>query len=414
MNRKIVKKVFIVICILTLTTKVYTVYADDVDNEEENISNYEDIEDVSTSNVKENLKINSNRYVVFDRNSKRVLYGKNENVKGAMASTTKIMTSIVVIENAKLDDIVTISKKASSVGGSRLKLNAGDKVSVKDLLYGLMLRSGNDAAIALAEHVGGDVNSFIVFMNEKAKKLGLLNTHFVTPHGLDNEEHYTTAVELARITDYALENELFRTIVGTNTTDIHINGQTREIRNTNELLGVLDGVVGVKTGFTNKAGRCLVTETKRKDMDIITVVLGANTKKDRTRDSINLINYIFSKYKMVNIKELIEEEFNRWNNKNLNSVKVIKGKEENTKIDLGKINLSRMAMKENETDSLKCEIKVLQKLDAPIRKEERVGTLIVKIGDKIIDNIEIINSKNIDKKEWLDYFKEMIKSLKIM
>ena len=183
MNRKIVKKVFIVICILTLTTKVYTVYADDVDNEEENISNYEDIEDVSTSNVKENLKINSNRYVVFDRNSKRVLYGKNENVKGAMASTTKIMTSIVVIENAKLDDIVTISKKASSVGGSRLKLNAGDKVSVKDLLYGLMLRSGNDAAIALAEHVGGDVNSFIVFMNEKAKKLGLLNTHFVTPHG---------------------------------------------------------------------------------------------------------------------------------------------------------------------------------------------------------------------------------------
>ena len=164
-----------------------------------------------------------------------------------------------------------------------------------------MLRSGNDAAVALAEYVGGSVEKFAEMMNKKAEELDLVNTHFVTPHGLDDSQHYTTAVELAKITDYAMQNEKFAQIVGTKSTTININGYPRQINNTNELLGVLNGVVGVKTGFTNNAGRCLVTEVKRNGMDIITVVLGADTTKDRARDSIKLIEYIMSNYKMYNM-----------------------------------------------------------------------------------------------------------------
>ena len=193
-----------------------------------------------------------------------------------MASTTKIMTTIVILEKADLNETVTVSAKAGGTGGSRLGLKRGDKASVRDLLYGLMLRSGNDAAVALAEHVGGSVKGFAELMNEKAIELGLTNTHFVTPHGLDDANHYTTALELAKLTDYAMDNETFAKIVGTKSTTIYINNQSRQINNTNELLGVLNGVVGVKTGFTNNAGRCLVTETKRNNMDIITIVLGAD------------------------------------------------------------------------------------------------------------------------------------------
>ena len=159
-------------------------------------------------------KINSRSAVVIDRNTNTILYGKNENEKRKMASTTKIMTATIIIENCNLNDIVTISKKSASTGGSRLGLKTGDKVSVKDLLYGLMMRSGNDSAVALAEYCSGSVSNFAEKMNLKAAELGLTNTHFETPHGLDSNEHYTTSYELAILTNYALNNPTFRKIVG--------------------------------------------------------------------------------------------------------------------------------------------------------------------------------------------------------
>ena len=151
--------------------------------------------------------MNSRIGLIYDRASGRILYEKNGNKQTPMASTTIIMTAIVVIENANLKDTVKIDQKAAGTGGSRLGLKKNDKITVNDLLYGLMLRSGNDAAIALATYVGGSVDGFAKMMNDKAKSLGLVNTHFVVPHGLDNKEHYTTAYELAKITDYALKNE---------------------------------------------------------------------------------------------------------------------------------------------------------------------------------------------------------------
>ena len=394
------KKIFYSILIfLLILLNFSTVCADDVDNEVD----FEDTIEVTASNVSELPKTNSRRYIVYDRISKSMIIGKNEDVKSAMASTTKIMTTIVILEKVDLNEKVTVSAKAGGTGGSRLGLKRGDKTSVRDLLYGLMLRSGNDAAVALAEHVGGSVKGFAELMNEKAIELGLTNTHFVTPHGLDDANHYTTALELAKLTDYAMDNETFAKIVGTKSTTIYINNQSRQINNTNELLGVLNGVVGVKTGFTNNAGRCLVTETKRNNMDIITIVLGADTKKDRTKDSVNLIEYTFSKYKMYNLEEQIIEEFNKWKNINEKRILITKGKQNNPKLALGAIEKATIPICDN--DKIEYSINALTEVEAPVEQWNVMGTLTVKLNGEILENIDIVNVNEVQKRDWKDYFK---------
>ena len=393
------KILYSILIFLLILLNFSTVCADDVDNEVD----FEDTIEVTASNVSELPKTNSRRYIVYDRISKSMIIGKNEDVKSAMASTTKIMTTIVILEKADLNEKVTVSAKAGGTGGSRLGLKRGDKASVRDLLYGLMLRSGNDAAVALAEHVGGSVKGFAELMNEKAIELGLTNTHFVTPHGLDDANHYTTALELAKLTDYAMDNETFAKIVGTKSTTIYINNQSRQINNTNELLGVLNGVVGVKTGFTNNAGRCLVTETKRNNMDIITIVLGADTKKDRTKDSVNLIEYTFSKYKMYNLEEQIIKEFNKWKNINEKRILIIKGKTSNPKLALGAIEKATIPICDN--DKIEYSINALTEVEAPVEQWNVMGTLTVKINGEILENIDIVNVNEVQKRDWKDYFK---------
>ena len=393
------KILYSILIFLLILLNFSTVCADDVDNEVD----FEDTIEVTASNVSELPKTNSRRYIVYDRISKSMIIGKNEDVKSVMASTTKIMTTIVILEKADLDEMVTVSAKAGGTGGSRLGLKRGDKASVRDLLYGLMLRSGNDAAVALAEHVGGSVKGFAELMNEKAIELGLTNTHFVTPHGLDDANHYTTALELAKLTDYAMDNETFAKIVGTKSTTIYINNQSRQINNTNELLGVLNGVVGVKTGFTNNAGRCLVTETKRNNMDIITIVLGADTKKDRTKDSVNLIEYTFSKYKMYNLEEQIIKEFNKWKNINEKRILIIKGKTSNPKLALGAIEKATIPICDN--DKIEYSINALTEVEAPVEQWNVMGTLTVKLNGEILENIDIVNVNEVQKRDWKDYFK---------
>ena len=393
------KILYSILIFLLILLNFSTVCADDVDNEVD----FEDTIEVTASNVSELPKTNSRRYIVYDRISKSMIIGKNEDIKSAMASTTKIMTTIVILEKADLNETVTVSAKAGGTGGSRLGLKRGDKASVRDLLYGLMLRSGNDAAVALAEHVGGSVKGFAELMNEKAIELGLTNTHFVTPHGLDDANHYTTALELAKLTDYAMDNETFAKIVGTKSTTIYINNQSRQINNTNELLGVLNGVVGVKTGFTNNAGRCLVTETKRNNMDIITIVLGADTKKDRTKDSVNLIEYTFSKYKMYNLEEQIIKEFNKWKNINEKRILILKGKTSNPKLALGAIEKATIPICDN--DKIEYSINALTEVEAPVEQWNVMGTLTVKLNGEILENIDIVNVNEVQKRDWKDYFK---------
>ena len=411
-TRKLLKILILLILIFNSITSFSTVCADDVDEEieedENTLSEFQNeiIETVSTINQVPTL--NSRRCVVYDRISGTMLYGKNEDVKGAMASTTKIMTATVILENANLDDEVIVSSKAAGTGGSRLGLKKGDKITVRNLLYGLMLVSGNDAAVALAEHVGGGVQGFGEMMNNKAKELGLTSTSFETPHGLDSSNHYTTAYELAKLADYAMKNELFQKIVGTKSTTIYINGYPKQLNNTNELLGALNGVVGIKTGFTNGAGRCLVTETKRGDMDIIVVVLGADTKNDRTKDSIKLIEYTYKNFSMVNLENKINEKFEEWKNINLKRIQIVKGVTPYLEVSLGDIAIKNMAVNTSDIDKIEYEINTITSMEAPISSETKIGTIILKLNNEIIESVDILTSIEIQKKTWQDYFIELL------
>lgn len=364
----------------------------------------------TASKAVEEPKINSKYAIVLDRNSKSILYGKNEKSKTKMASTTKIMTSLIVIENCNLNDIVEISAKSAGTGGSKLKIKKGDKITVKDLLYGLMLRSGNDTAVALAEHVGGSIEGFAVLMNEKAKELGLENTHFVTPHGLDSDEHYTTAYELALLTDYALKNETFVNIVNTKTCNISINGTTRTISNTNELLGNLNGVYGVKTGFTNGAGRCLVTAVKREDLDIICIVLGADTKKIRTTDSIKLIEYTYANFQTIDLQTKIEEEFCNWKNVNQERIKIEKGTKSVINLKLEEYDIKKYPIKNNTENQIKIEINANLNLIAPVEENTKIGEVTILYDNNIISRVGILTTEKVSKKGIKEYVVEMLKA----
>ena len=364
----------------------------------------------TVSEVSKEPRINSRYAIVLDRQSKTILYGKNEKTKTKMASTTKIMTAMVVICNTNLDNVVEISKKAAGTGGSRLKIKAGDKISVRDLLYGLLLRSGNDAAVALAEYVGESTEKFAILMNQKAKEIGLRNTNFVTPHGLDSEEHYTTAYELALLTDYALKNQVFSQIVNTKSCTININGISRIISNTNELLGYLNGVYGVKTGFTNGAGRCLVTSIKREDLDIICVVLGADTKKDRTRDSVKLIEYTFNTYQNINLHEKIKEEFENWKNINKGRINIKKGKKYSMNIKLAEYNLKNYPIKKGTDNKIEIKIESNLILTAPVEENSRIGKVTVFYDNNTILEIDILTVDTIEKKGIGDHILDIMKN----
>ena len=373
------------------------------DDEDEDI-NLDEIIQVANQQ-KDELKINSRIALAYDRTSGTVIWGKDENKKTAMASTTKIMTAIVAIENSNLTDVVTISQKAAGTGGSRLKIKKDDKISMNDLLYGLMLVSGNDAAVAIAEHIGGSVEQFAELMNNKAKELGLTNTHFVTPHGLDNPEHYTTAVELAKIADYALKNDTFGKIVKTKNTTITINGYPKNLTNTNELLDVLTGVTGVKTGFTNNAGRCLVTSINRNGFEIITVVLQADTKKIRTADSVNLIEYVYNNYEQVNLKNIIDEQFENWCLINKNRIQINKCKKNNLELYLSELQNEVVPIKKTEIDNIGIDISHVYFLEAPVEENTILGTVKITCNSNVIDMLEIKNKYKIEKRNVVDYMK---------
>lgn len=415
--KKHIKIIFVFYIAILLIIQL-NVFANEEEEETDYVWLQEEIENAST-NATDEPNLNSRYAVVFDRDSKTVLYSKNSDTRVPMASTTKIMTAIVLLENLavnnnlSLDSEVEVCKQAGTIRGSRLGLKTGDKISINDLLYGLMLCSGNDAAIQIAVSIGDSVENFANLMNDKAKEMGLENTHFITPHGLDEDEHYTTAYELALMADYALNINKFSEVVSTKTYTVSINGNSKTITNTNELLGYLKGVNGVKTGFTNGAGRCLVTSVSRNGFDIITVVLGADTKKFRTKDSINLIEYTYSNYEIVNLKEMIEKEFNNWSIINKNRIDVYKGKRKTVNVKLSDIKYETYPIKKDNIKDIKIDIYNTQmELEAPIQKNTEVANLTVKVEDSKIMDVKIITSEDIERKNIKNYFFECLKSIK--
>ncbi|MFR8073670.1 MAG: serine hydrolase [Lachnospiraceae bacterium] len=243
-----------------------------------------------------NLNIASRCAILIDANTGKVLYSKNATEKHANASTTKIMTCILALENASLNDRVSVSAYAASQEPSKLYMTAGDSFTLNDLLYSLMLPSHNDTAVAIAEHVSGSTSAFAKKMNEKAKQLGCTSTHFVTPNGLDaGLNHYTTARDLAKIAQYAWKNATFRKIVGTSAWRFSSRqGHSYSVATTNALLRTMKGVTGMKTGFTNKAGYCFVGVVKAKSgKQYISVTLGAGSSTARWQDARTLLAYAY-------------------------------------------------------------------------------------------------------------------------
>lgn len=395
------KKIISIYLIFNLIIiNINVVFADDINEEiEEN-----DYVEVANQPSDEPI-LNSRIAVAYDRKSGNVIWGKDENKRTAMASTTKIMTAIILIENGDLNQNVTISTKSAGTGGSRLGLKKNDTITLKDLLYGLMLKSGNDCAVAIAETIGGSVEGFANLMNNKAKELGLESTHFVTPHGLDDPEHYTTAYELAKLADYALKNDIFAKVVNTKNYTVTINGYPKSITNTNELLGYLEGVNGVKTGFTNNAGRCLVTSINRNGFEIITVVLQADTKKFRTSDSIKLINYVYENYELLNVKEIVDDKFKEWCKINQGRINVNKSLNNHMSLYISELDDDIIPVKKIDKDRINIEVNCLYNFEAPVSANTTIGNLKVTLNGETIDILEIKNQNEIRKKGIIDYIK---------
>lgn len=239
-------------------------------------------------------------YALMEASTGRLLLSYNEHEQLPMASTTKIMTCVVALENSSPDETVEISKNAAGIEGSSMYLHAGERLTMHELLLGLMLKSGNDAAYAIAEHIGGSIENFAAMMNKKACEIGAVDTHFVTPNGLHDEAHYTTAYDLALISSYAMQNESFRALVSTRShhieeTDVH---KEHWLSSKNRILWEYEGGNGVKTGYTKKAGKCLSSSAERDGMQLIAVVLNDG---DMFEDCKALLDYGFANYKMQKV-----------------------------------------------------------------------------------------------------------------
>ncbi len=233
--------------------------------------------------------VSAEKAILMDAGSGRVLFEKQADARSLIASTTKIMTAVVVAEQCSLDERVRIMPEAVGVEGSSMYLREGEVLSVRELLYGLLLRSGNDAAVALAIHCAGSVEEFAQRMNEKAAGLGLTGTHFVNPNGLDAEEHYSTARDLARLAAYAMENDALRAITSTKSV---VFGE-RSLTNHNKLLWRYEGAIGVKTGYTKAAGRILVSAAERDGRRLVAVTINA---PDDWNDHTALLDYGFGQF----------------------------------------------------------------------------------------------------------------------
>ena len=257
----------------------------------------------SSSTKKQPSPISAKAATLYEAETNTFLYEKNADQHLPMASTTKIMTALIALENCESDDVVAIDPHAIGTEGSSAYLKMGDRLTMEELLYALLLQSANDAAVAIAYHIGGDVQGFADMMNQKAAELGLENTSFSNPHGLDEENHYTTARDLALLASYALKNETFKKICSTYKKKFVTEERERTYVNHNKLLNKYSGCIGVKTGFTKKSGRCLVGAAEKDGLTFVSVTLDApNDWSDHER----LFDIGFDTLEKINLAEIGE------------------------------------------------------------------------------------------------------------
>jgi D-alanyl-D-alanine carboxypeptidase (penicillin-binding protein 5/6) len=334
--------------------------------------------------------------VVMDVASRRVLYAKNPHIRLPMASTTKIMTAILAIEMGDLDDVVTVSPRAVGIEGSSIYLGKGEKLTLEDLLYGLMLRSGNDAAVAIAEHIGGTVENFVNLMNRKAFQIGAKNTNFVNPHGLHDDNHYTTAYDLALISAYAMENPVFRTIASTKRKTIPWEGRnySRVLQNKNALLWDYEGANGIKTGYTKKSGRCLASAALRFDMQLVCIVLNCQPWFE---DSMALLNFCFTNFKPHTV--ISEGQV-------LGKVSVVDGFESSVDVISGEDVV--LPVKEGEAGKIKIRAYLPSFIKAPVKAGKKVGYVEIYLGSDVRIRKALYTASGVKENTFISNFKRII------
>lgn len=330
------------------------------------------------------IDISATSVILMDTDSKRILYSKNIHEKRSVASISKIMTAVIAIESGKLDDEVTINNIISKAYGSGIYIKVGEKLTLRDLVYGLMLRSGNDAALAIADYVGNGVDNFVEMMNHKAKEIGMKNSEFHNPSGLDEEDgNYSTAYDMAILTSYAMNLSEYRQIVKTKEYKLNTNKNNYLWKNKNKLLRLYKYTTGGKTGYTKKAKRTLVTTASKNNINLVVVTL--NDGND-FNDHINLFEYGFENYNSYEIlsKGIIniydEKYYKNYNLYLKNSFKYLIGKEEKQSV------------------TIKYELETKKKIEL----RSKVGVAIVFLGDKKIHSEPIyVKEKTINKsKKW--------------
>jgi len=340
--------------------------------------------------------ISAKSAVLIDGASGRVLYEHNAYEKLPMASTTKIMTGLLACESGKLDKTVKVSPFASGTEGSSLWLKIGEKQTLENLTYGLMLKSGNDAAVVIAEYLGGSVDAFALLMNKKAREIGTVNTSFVNPHGLDADEHYTTAFDLALIAREAMKNDKFREIVSTKTYSIPMEGEKwdRALKNHNKLLWQYEGCTGIKTGFTKKSGRCLASCAKKGGQELICVTLNA---PDDWNDHKTLFDYGFENFKAETIAK--KGEF---------VCKYTYDKNNQRSVDLLYDEDFVISKSENDIITTKTEI---NGISLPAEKGTTVGKVYVYCNGEEIGEIPLVTAAKVTKISFFEKIKNFIISI---
>lgn len=331
--------------------------------------------------------------VLVDGETGRVLWGKNEDEKMAMASTTKIMTCLVALENAELDEVVSISAYAAGMPDVQLDAVEGDSFRMEDLLYALMLESDNDVAAAIAEHVGGSVEGFAEMMNSRALELGCSQTHFVTPNGLDAEGHETTAVELAKITTEAIKNETFVKIINMPSHSFsNIEGDRHyQVNNKDAFLQLMDGAFGVKTGFTGEAGYCFVGALNRNDRTYISVVLGSGwppNKSYKWQDTVKLMNYGLEHYEKKTLGS---------NQIDVGTMVIEDGCEAEVELAADSREAEILMGKEEEGT-----IEIVKEIQcsAPLEEKAAVGWVYYKVEGEIVGKFPIYTTQSVERKNY--------------
>ena len=336
------------------------------------------------------LGLNAKSAILMEEATGNILYESNPDERLPIASVTKVMTMLLIMEavdsgKISLDDMVTVSENAMSYGGSTMFLETGEQLTVNDMLKGIAVASANDGCVAMAEHLAGSESAFVDMMNEKAKELGMENTHFMNTNGLDEDDHYSSARDVA-----IMSRELMKHETIFNYTSIWMDtlrGGKFQLANTNKLIRFYDGANGLKTGSTSKALCCLSAAAKRNDMQLIAVVLGAPTSAERFASAKSLLDYGFANY-AVNTQITAGDEVQK--------IAVEKGVDKEVGVVAG--DSCSTLVKKGQEDNTTKEIKIDETITAPIEAGQKIGTMTISRDGEVIADIDLNASSAVEKK----------------